>query len=170
MKTTKTNAARLLDSLGIAYEIREYEVDPEDLSAIAVARKIGLPAEQVFKTLLTKASSGEYLFAVVPGDCELDLKKLAAAAEMKKVELASLKDVEPLTGYVRGGVTVMAARTDFPAYVDETIELHEVVSISAGLRGAQLLMAPVDYLRATGAKLADLTKILHSVTAAEERG
>ena len=77
-------------SLGIAYEIREYEVDPEDLSAIAVARKIGLPAEQVFKTLLTKASSGEYLFAVVPGDCELDLKKLAAAAEMKKVELASL--------------------------------------------------------------------------------
>jgi Cys-tRNA(Pro)/Cys-tRNA(Cys) deacylase len=166
-KAAKTNAARLLDSLGIVYELHEYEVDPEDLSAIAVARKIGLPAEQVFKTLLTRAVSGEYLFAVVPGDCELDLKKLAAAAEVKKVELASLKEVEPLTGYVRGGVTVMAARTEFPAYVDETIELHEVVSISAGLRGVQLLMAPADYLRATGGKLADLTKILHSQASSE---
>jgi Cys-tRNA(Pro)/Cys-tRNA(Cys) deacylase len=167
MKTTKTNAARLLDSLGIAYELREYEVDPEDLSAIAVARKIGLPAEQVFKTLLTRASNGEHLFAVVPGDCELDLKKLASAAEVKKVELASLKEVEPLTGYVRGGVTVMAARASFPAFVDETIELHEVVSISAGLRGVQLLMTPADYLRATDGKLADLTKILHSQTSSE---
>ena len=169
MKTTKTNAARLLDSLGIAYELREYEVDPEDLSAIAVARKIGLPAEQVFKTLLTRASNGEHLFAVVPGDCELDLKKLASAAEVKKVELASLKEVEPLTGYVRGGVTVMAAKSDFPAYVDEMIELFNVISISAGLRGVQLLMAPADYLRATGGKLADLTKILHSVTGSEAR-
>jgi Cys-tRNA(Pro)/Cys-tRNA(Cys) deacylase len=168
-KAAKTNAARLLDSLGIVYELREYEVDLEDLSAIAVARKIGLPAEQVFKTLLTRASSGEFFFAVVPGDCELDLKKLAAAAGVKKVELASLKDVEPLTGYVRGGVTVMAARTDFPAFVDETIELHEVISISAGLRGVQLLMAPADYLRATGGKLADLTKILHSVAGSEVR-
>ncbi len=169
-KAAKTNAARLLDSLGIAYEMREYEVDPEDLSAIAVARKIGLPAEQVFKTLLTKASSGEHLFAVVPGDCELDLKKLAAAAEVKKVELASLKEVEPLTGYVRGGVTVMAARTQFPAFVDETIELHEVISISAGLRGVQLLMAPADYLRATGGKLADLTKILYNQAGSEAGG
>jgi len=168
-KTAKTNAARLLDSLGIAYEVREYEVDPEDLSAIAVARKIGLPAEQVFKTLLTKSSNGEHLFAVVPGDCELDLKKLAAAAEVMKVELASLKEVEPLTGYVRGGVTVMAARTQFPAYVDETIELFNVISISAGLRGVQLLMAPADYLRATGGKLADLTKILHNVAGSEAR-
>ncbi len=169
-KTAKTNAARLLDSLEIAYELREYEVDPEDLSAIAVARKIGLPAEQVFKTLLTRTTGGEHLFAVIPGDCELDLKKLATAAEVKKVELASLKDVEPLTGYVRGGVTVMAARTEFPAFVDETIELHEVVSISAGLRGVQLLMSPADYLRATGGKLSDLTKILHSVAGSEARG
>jgi Cys-tRNA(Pro)/Cys-tRNA(Cys) deacylase len=169
-RTAKTNAARLLDSLGIGYELREYEVDPGDLSAIAVARKIGLPAEQVFKTLLTRASSGEYFFAVVPGDSELDLKKLAAAIEVKKVELASLKEVEPLTGYVRGGVTVMAARTEFPAFVDETIELHEMVSISAGVRGAQLLMAPTDYLRATGGRLADLTKILHSAAGNEAGG
>jgi Cys-tRNA(Pro)/Cys-tRNA(Cys) deacylase len=163
-KPAKTNAARLLDSLGIAYEVQAYEVDPEDLSAIAVARKIGLPAEQVFKTLLTRAApaAGQretpHFFAVIPGDAELDLKKLAHAAEVKKIELASLKDVEPLTGYVRGGVTVMAARTPFPAFADETIELHDVISISAGQRGTQIVLAPADYLRATGAKLADLTK------------
>jgi Cys-tRNA(Pro)/Cys-tRNA(Cys) deacylase len=160
-KPAKTNAARLLDSLGIAYEMREYEVDPDDLSAISVARKIGLPAEQVFKTLLTRAAGqreAAHLFAVIPGDSELDLKKLAYAAEVKKIELASLKEVEPLTGYVRGGVTVMAARTPFPAFADETIELHDVVSVSAGQRGTQLVLAPADYLRATSAVLADLTK------------
>jgi Cys-tRNA(Pro)/Cys-tRNA(Cys) deacylase len=163
-KPIKTNAARLLESLGIAYEIRTYEVDPDDLSAISVARKIGLPAEQVFKTLLTRAApaagarNATHLFAVIPGDLELDLKKLAHAASVKKIELASLKDVEPLTGYVRGGVTVIAARTPFPAYADETIELHDVISISAGQRGLQLLLTPADYLRATGAILADLAK------------
>jgi Cys-tRNA(Pro)/Cys-tRNA(Cys) deacylase len=163
-KPVKTNATRLLDSLGIAYEVRTYEVDPEDLSAVSVARKISLPAEQVFKTLLTRAApvSGQrdspHFFAVIPGDAELDLKKLAVAATVKKIELASLKDVEPLTGYVRGGVTIMAARTPFPAYADETIELHDVISVSAGLRGMQLLLTPADYLRATDAALADLTK------------
>jgi len=157
-KPVKTNAARLLDSLDVAYELRAYEVDPDDLTALSVARKIGLPAEQVFKTLLSRAASGEHLFAVIPGDCELDLKKLAHAAGKKKVELASLKEVEPLTGYIRGGVTVMAARTAFPAYADETIELHAIISISAGQRGLQLLLTPADYLRATGATLADLTK------------
>lgn len=161
MKTsapTKTNAARLLDSLGIVYEMRAYEVDPDDLTAIAVARKIGLPAEQVFKTLLAQTNTGEHVFAVIPGDTELDLKKLAHAAGAKKAELASLKDVEPLTGYVRGGVTVMAARKPFPAFADETIEIHNVISISAGQRGLQLLLAPNDYIRASNASLADLTK------------
>jgi Cys-tRNA(Pro)/Cys-tRNA(Cys) deacylase len=172
-KPSKTNAARLLDSLGIAYEVRAYEVDPDDLSAISVARKIGLPAEQVFKTLLTRAATGAaqretvHLFAVIPGDAELDLKKLAHTASVKKIELASLKDVEPLTGYVRGGVTVMAARTAFPAYADETIELHDVVSVSAGQRGTQLVLTPADYLRATGATLADLTKAAHITAGAQ---
>src|SRR6266702_330215 len=167
VKPVKTNAARLLDSLGIAYQVQTYEVDPDDLSAISVARKIGMPLEQVFKTLLTRTapaagqSEPAYFFAVIPGDAELDLKKLAGAAQVKKVELASLKDVEPLTGYVRGGVTVMAARTLFPAYADDTIELHDVVSVSAGQRGTQLVLAPADYLRATGATLADLTKPMH---------
>jgi Cys-tRNA(Pro)/Cys-tRNA(Cys) deacylase len=154
----KTNAARLLDGLGISYELRAYEVDPEDLTAISVARKIGLPPEQVFKTLLAHTNDGEHLFAVIPGDAELDLKKLAHAASAKKAELASLKEVEPLTGYIRGGVTVMAARKPFPAYADETIELHKVISVSAGQRGLQLLLSPSDYLRAADATLADLTK------------
>jgi Cys-tRNA(Pro)/Cys-tRNA(Cys) deacylase len=154
----KTNAARLLDSLGIVYELRAYEVDPDDLTAISVARKIGLPAEQVFKTLLSHTNTGEYLFAVIPGDSELDLKKLAQTAGAKKAELASLKEVEPLTGYIRGGVTVMGAKKPFPAYADETIELFDINSISAGQRGLQLLLKPADYLRATSATLADLTK------------
>lgn len=156
--TQKTNAARLLDGLGISYELRAYEVDPEDLSAISMAKKVGLPPEQVFKTLLTETPTGDHLFAVVPGDAELDLKKLAQAAGVKKAELASLKNVEPLTGYIRGGVTVMGAKKPFPAYADETIELFDVISISAGQRGLQIVLAPGDYLRATEATIADLTK------------
>ncbi|MCU1318513.1 MAG: ybaK/ebsC protein [Edaphobacter sp.] len=158
VKTEKTNAARLLDTLNITYELRAYDVDPEDLTAISVARKIGLPPEQVFKTLLSQTNSGDHLFAVIPGDAELDLKKLAHAAGAKKVDLASLKEVEPLTGYIRGGVTVMGARKPFPAYADETIELFDLISVSAGQRGLQLILSPADYLRAANATLADLTK------------
>jgi Cys-tRNA(Pro)/Cys-tRNA(Cys) deacylase len=154
----KTNAARLLDTLGISYELRTYEVDPEDLTAISVARKIGLPPEQVFKTLLAHTNTGEHVFAVIPGDAELDLKKLAHAAKAKKTELASLKEVEPLTGYIRGGVTVMGAKKPFPAFADETIELFDQISVSAGQRGLQILLAPLDYIRAADATLTDLTK------------
>lgn len=176
VRPVKTNAARLLDSLGIPYEVHTYEVDPDDLSAISVARKIGLPPDQVFKTLLTRAATGAgqreaaHFFAVIPGDAELDLKKLAHVAGAKRIELASLKDVEPLTGYVRGGVTVMAARSPFPSYADETIVLHDAVSVSAGVRGTQLVLSPEDYLRATGAMVADLTKPAHVTTRAEVTG
>ena len=163
-RTRKTNAARLLDTLGIAYETRTYEVDPEDLTAITVARKIGMPLEQVFKTLLTRvvgagAREATHLFAVVPGDSELDLKKLAHASGVKKVELASLKDVEPLTGYIRGGVTVLAAKNNFPVYADETLELFDRISVSGGQRGVQLVLSPADFLRASGAVIADLVKV-----------
>ena len=157
-KPPKTNAARLLDSLGITYELRAYEVDPNDLTAISVAHKIGLPPEQVFKTLLTHTSDKEHVFAIIPGDSELDLKKLAATAGARNAELASLKEVEPLTGYIRGGVTVLAAKKPFRSFADETIELFDIISISAGQRGLQLILTPADYLRATNAELADLTK------------
>lgn len=154
----KTNAARLLDSLGIAYELLRYEVDPEDLAATTVAKKLGLPPEQVWKTLLcTLAPTGEHAFAVLAGSDELDLKKLAAAAGVRSASLTALREVEPLTGYIRGGVTVLAARKPFPAFADETIELHERVSVSAGQRGLQLFLKPADYLRAAGASLHDLT-------------
>jgi Cys-tRNA(Pro)/Cys-tRNA(Cys) deacylase len=158
----KTNAARLLDALAIPYELRPYDVDLDDLSAPNVARKIGMPVEQVFKTLLTETvvtvGKPDYLFAVIPGDSELDLKKLAAASNHKKLEMAALKQVEPLTGYIRGGVTVLAAKKPFPAFADETIELFDQISVSAGQRGLQLILTPADYLRATNATLADLSK------------
>jgi Cys-tRNA(Pro)/Cys-tRNA(Cys) deacylase len=155
---TKTNGARLLDSLGIHYELREYEVDPEDLTAITVAKKIGMPIEQVFKTLLTTDGAGNHFFAVIPGDAEVDFKKLARAAGVRKTEMVSLKDVQPLTGYIRGGVTVFGARKAFPAFADETIELFDQISVSAGVRGTQLILSPTDYLRASEAVVADLTK------------
>jgi Cys-tRNA(Pro)/Cys-tRNA(Cys) deacylase len=154
----KTNAARLLDKLNIKYETREYEVNPDDLTAGTVARKINMPVEQVFKTLLCRLNDGEYVFGVVPGNSELDLKKLAVAAGAKKAELASLKDVEPLTGYIRGGVTVMGAKKAYRAFADETLELFDTITVSAGMRGMQLLLAPADYLRASEAEVADLTK------------
>jgi Cys-tRNA(Pro)/Cys-tRNA(Cys) deacylase len=154
----KTNAARILENLGIAFTLQEYEVDPDDLSAISVARKIGLPIEQVFKTLLTTTGPDQHVFAVIPGDAELDFKKLGRVAGARKAEMVSLKDVQPLTGYIRGGVTVFGAKKDFPVFADETIELFDVISVSAGQRGTQILLAPQDYLRAANAAIADLTK------------
>lgn len=146
----KTNAARLLDSLGIPYELRDYEVDPEDLRAESVARKVGLPPEQVFKTLVARGDRTGVLLAVVPGDAELDLKALARLSGDRKVDTVPLKEVQPLTGYVRGGVTVFGARKDYPVFVDETLELFDVISVSAGVRGTQIFLAPGDYLEALG--------------------
>jgi len=152
----KTNAARLLDQLGIRYELREYEVDPDDLAAETVAAKIGMPAEQVFKTLVARGDRNGICMAVIPGDQEIDLKALASAAGERKIQLVPVKELQALTGYVRGGVTAWAAKRDFPVYVDETVELFDVVSISAGMRGLQILIAPADYLRATNGKTSAL--------------
>lgn len=154
----KTNAARLLDSLGIPYELRDYEVDPEDLAAESVARKIGLPAEQVFKTLVARGDRTGVLLAAVPGDAELDLKALARVSGDRKAEVVALKEVQPLTGYVRGGVTALAGKKDYPVFVDETIELFDVISVSAGVRGTQILLAPADYLRAVRGSVGEIAK------------
>ncbi|HLH37892.1 MAG TPA: Cys-tRNA(Pro) deacylase [Bryobacteraceae bacterium] len=147
----KTNAARALDALGIAYQLREYAVDPDDLAAESVAAKIGLPAEQVFKTLVLRGDRHGVCFAVVPGDAEVDEKALAKLTGDRRVEMVPLKDVQPLTGYIRGGVTALAARREYPVYIDETAELFDVISISAGARGTQILLAPADYIRAVHA-------------------
>jgi Cys-tRNA(Pro)/Cys-tRNA(Cys) deacylase len=154
----KTNAARLLDSLGIRYELREYDPGDEHLSAEEVARRVNLPPEQVFKTLVVRGDRSGVMLAVLPGNAELDLKKLAKLSGDRKVDTAALKEVQPLTGYVRGGVTALACKKDYRTLVDETIELHDVVSVSAGVRGTQIILAPGDYLRATHAATGPLSK------------
>jgi Cys-tRNA(Pro)/Cys-tRNA(Cys) deacylase len=152
--TQKTNAARLLDQTGIPYELREYEVDPEDLAAEAVAAKIGLPAGQLFKTLVALGDRLGICMAVIPGDTELDLKALATATGDRKIHLVPVKDLQKLTGYIRGGVTALAAKKAYPVYADTSIERFDVISISAGVRGLQILLAPVNYVRVTKATLA----------------
>lgn len=154
----KTNAARALDRLGIHYELRAYDVDPDDLGAESVAKKVGLPPEQVFKTLVARGDKKGVCLAVVPGNAELDLKALARATGDSKIDTVPLKEVQPLTGYVRGGVTALACKKEYPVLCDETIELFDIISISAGQRGLQLLLAPADYLRATRAELAPIAR------------
>jgi Cys-tRNA(Pro)/Cys-tRNA(Cys) deacylase len=154
----KTNAVRLLERLNVPFELREYEVDPTDLAAETVARKIGLPPEQVFKTLVARGDKNGVCLAVVPGDCQLNLKALARATGNKKIDTVPLKDVEPLTGYVRGGVTALACKKDYPVFLDETAQLWDIISISAGMRGLQILLAPDDYLRATKATIAPIAQ------------
>ncbi len=154
----KTNAARLLDSLSIPYRLVDYEVDPDDLRAESVAAKIGLPPEQVFKTLVARGDRTGVLLAVVPGDAELDLKAIARLSGDRKVDTVALKEVQPLTGYIRGGVTALAGKKDYPVFADETIELFDEISVSAGVRGTQILLAPADYLRATKAVVGPIAK------------
>jgi Cys-tRNA(Pro)/Cys-tRNA(Cys) deacylase len=144
----KTNAARLLDTLGVRYELREYEVDPEALEAETVARKIGLPPEQVFKTLVARGDRNGVCLAVVPANMALDEKALARLTGDRKVELAALKEVQPLTGYIRGGVTALACKREYPVFVDETVELFDAISVSAGARGMQIVLKPADYIAA----------------------
>jgi Cys-tRNA(Pro)/Cys-tRNA(Cys) deacylase len=156
--THKTNAVRLLDQLGIRYELRPYEVDENDLAAESVAAKIGLPAAQVFKTLVARGDRNDVCFALIPGDAELDLKALASTSGNRKMQLVPVKELPALTGYVRGGVTALAGKKDYPVYADETIELFDVISISAGIRGLQILVSPTDYRIATKATVAALAR------------
>jgi Cys-tRNA(Pro)/Cys-tRNA(Cys) deacylase len=151
--TQKTNAARFLDLAGIRYELREYEADPEDLAAETVAAKIRLPPGQLFKTLVAEGDRHGICMAVIPGDTELDLKALALASGDRKIRLVPVKELQKLTGYIRGGVTALAAKKAYPVYADKSIEQFAVVSISAGVRGVQILLAPADYLRVTKATL-----------------
>ena len=147
----KTNATRQLDELGITYELRDYEVDLDDLGAVKVASQIGLPAAQVFKTLCAKGDDGTIVFAVVPGDRELDLKALARLAAKRRMELVPVAQLKQLTGYIRGGVTALASKRSYPVYLDGSALSHPVIAVSAGIRGTQILLAPQDYIRSTTA-------------------
>jgi Cys-tRNA(Pro)/Cys-tRNA(Cys) deacylase len=149
--SVKTNAARILDAAGIHYELREYEVDESDLSAPLVAQKIGMPPEQVFKTLVARGDRNGVLVACIPANAELDLKALAAVSGNKKVDLVPVKEVLGLTGYIRGGVSPVGTKKVYPLYLDETAILFDTISVSAGMRGLQMLLAPDDLARITGA-------------------
>ncbi len=148
----KTNAARLLDRAGIPYQLREYEVDLEDLSAGHVAEAIGLPPGQVFKTLVARGDRTGPMLAIVPGDSELDLKALATATGNRKTELVPVREIQDLTGYIRGGVSPIGTRKPYPVYLDSSAEGWPVISVSAGVRGCQLLVSPADLVRVTGAE------------------
>ena len=154
----KTNAARMLDAAGIAYQLREYEVDESDLSAPRVAEKIGMPPEQVFKTLVARGDRHGVMMAAIPANTELDLKALASASGDKKVDLVQVKEVLGLTGYIRGGVSPIGVRTRYPFYLDETAILFDTISVSAGVRGCQMILSPDDLLRATEGAYAPIAK------------
>jgi Cys-tRNA(Pro)/Cys-tRNA(Cys) deacylase len=154
----KTNAARLLETLRIRYELREYDPGDGHLPAEEVARRVGLAPEQVFKTLVCRGDRTGVLLGVIPGDTTLDLKGVAKLSGDRTCDTVALKDVQPLTGYVRGGVTAIACRKEYPTYVDATIELFEVISVSAGVRGTQILVAPADYLRATKGRIGPIAR------------
>ena len=154
----KTNAARMLDSAGINYELREYQVDEDDLSAPHVAEAVGMPPDQVFKTLVARGDRTGVLLACIPANTELDLKALATASGNKKVELVAMKEVLPLTGYIRGGVSPVGTRKPYPVFLDETVDLWDVIAVSAGMRGCQVLLAPGDLVRAVDGQRCAIAK------------
>jgi len=157
-ESVKTNAVRMLETAGVRFELRTYEVDPDDLSAETVAGKIGMPPEQVFKTLVARGDRNGVCLAVVPGTAELDLKALAKMTGDRKTEVVPLKEVLPLTGYMRGGVTAIGGRKDYPVYIDETAILFEEISVSAGVRGTEIVLKPEDFIRVAGAVEGPLAK------------
>ncbi len=158
-KVKKTNAARFLDNQKIEYAIREYEVDESDLGAENVAHKVGLPLERVFKTLVARGDKTGVVMALVSGAAEVDLKALASVSGNKKVELVHLNEVLPLTGYIRGGVSPLGARKNYPVFLDRTALSQETICISAGMRGMQIVLQPSELVRATHAKVGDIGRI-----------
>ncbi len=154
----KTIAARILDQAKVPYELRDYEWNEEELDAVTVARKVGLPPDQVYKTLVVRGDKTGVLVSCIPGNSELDLKQLALVSGNKKVEMVPVKEIQGLTGYVRGGVSPLGMRKEYPFYLEEMAEIIDVISISAGQRGLQILLSGPDLIRVTKAHLAALCK------------
>lgn len=155
-KIKKTNAARILDKLGIDYEIKTYEVDEDDLSAVHVAQVVGMDISKVFKTLVTRGDKTGVVMAVIGGADELNLKALAKASDNKHVEMIALKELFPLTGYVRGGCSPLGAKKNYPVFIDSRALEQEKISISAGQRGMQIIISPKDLVTAANATIANL--------------
>ncbi|MEA4965751.1 MAG: Cys-tRNA(Pro) deacylase [Oscillospiraceae bacterium] len=157
---TKTNVMRLLDAAKRPYRAAEYEWDERDLSGAHAAAALGTPPEQVFKTLVARGEKMGHLVFCIPVCCELDLKKAAKAAGDKKVELIPVKELLPLTGYLRGGCSPIGMKKKFPTYMDETAQLYEEIGVSAGARGCQILISPDDLAAYCGLAFADLISLL----------
>jgi len=157
-KQPKTNVARILDRLGINYTIKEYVVDESDLSAVHVAESVGMPIEQVYKTLVARGDKSGVIMAVIQGDLELDLKALASASGNKRVNMVHLNEVFELTGYIRGGCSPLGAKKVYPVYLDEKAKKQETIAISAGKRGEQVILKPNDLLMAASAQLVHITR------------
>lgn len=157
-KEAKTNAARILDTLGIGYELKTYEVDENDLSAVHVAASVGMPIEMVYKTLVCRGDKNGVVMAVIPGGGELDLKALAAASGNKRVEMVHLKEVFALTGYIRGGCSPLGAKKDYPVFLDESALSQDIIAVSAGKRGEQILLKPADLVTAAKATVTAISR------------
>jgi Cys-tRNA(Pro)/Cys-tRNA(Cys) deacylase len=154
----KTNAARFLDSLKIGYKLCEYEIDESDLSAERVAKKVGLPPEQVFKTLVARGDKTGVLLTCIPGNTELDLKAIAAVSEDKKVEMVHVKEIQQLTGYIWGGVSPIGTKKQYRIFLDESAMKFPFISISAGVRGSQIFISPRDLIEALDIKLCKIAR------------
>ena len=154
----KTNAARYLDSLKIDYKLFEYEIDESDLSAENVARKTGLPLEQVFKTLVARGDKTGVLMACIPGNSELDLKAMATVSGNKKLEMVHVKEIQQLTGYIRGGVSPIGTKKRYPIFLDESAMRFSFISISAGARGSQIFISPKDLINALDVKVCKIAR------------
>jgi Cys-tRNA(Pro)/Cys-tRNA(Cys) deacylase len=153
---TKTNAARILDKLVVEYELIEYEVDESDLSAIAVAKKLGQNIDQVFKTLVLRGDKTSVFVCIIPGGEELDLKKAAQASGNKNAAMVPMKEILELTGYIRGGCSPLGMKKKYPTYIDESCILFDYIFISAGIRGLQIKIMPDDLIKSTSCQIADL--------------
>ena len=154
----KTNAARFLDSLKIDYKLLEYEIDESDLGAENVAKKVNLPPGQVFKTLVTRGDKTGILMACIPGNAELDLKAMAAVSGDKKVEMVYVKEIQQITGYIRGGVSPIGTKKRYPIFLDEGAMRFPFISISAGARGSQIFISPGDLIKALDIKLCKIAR------------
>lgn len=154
----KTNAARILDRLKIGYELLEYKVDESDLSAVHLAESAGVPIGQVFKTLVLEGDKNGNFVCIIPGGEEIDLKKAAFASSNKKVALIHMKDLEPLTGYIRGGCSPLGMKKNFPVYIDKSAFDQSFIYISAGVRGMQIKLSPADLMMACKANKAEITQ------------
>ena len=153
---SKTNAIRILESRGIKHGTAEYEVNEDELDAVSVARKIGADPETVFKTLVTIGDRTGHAVFIIPGNSALDLKKAAHASGNKKIEMIKMKDLLPVTGYIRGGCSPIGMKKPFPTYIDETAQLYDEMYVSAGMRGTQVKLSPADLKEMVSAEFADL--------------